>query len=158
MRGGVASAGCEWLCRLQLSWRVATASAGRPGNTGDEHQRRTEDLADVAFEIHASRGGFRAALLDDARRGTVLSDVRHRAFSLAAQRRRSDEIHSGDRIRNAGIVRAQPPIAGERRALPSLSANVARDAARRARSGCVSGDLALLPLAPAKAGPKSAVH
>ena len=31
MRGGVASAGCEWLCRLQLSWRVATAVAGRQG-------------------------------------------------------------------------------------------------------------------------------
>ena len=43
---------CRW---RRLSRSVTARLAGGRGNAGDEHQRRSEALADVAFEIHAAR-------------------------------------------------------------------------------------------------------
>ena len=81
-------------CAAMLPRPYAVRCAGcdcrsrRLRNAGDE-TTKSEDLADVASEIHAAGARFRAALLTMMRsRGAVLSDVRQGAFPPAAQRRR----------------------------------------------------------------------
>ena len=129
--------------RRPRRWRLSAGHArlaGRLGNTGDEHQRRSKlwRTLHLKFTLHGAEFRQLSSMMRTA--APFFQCLAPRTFACSATPT-IPPIHPGDRIRDPGIARAQPAIAGERRALSGLSADVAGDASGRARSRCLSGDL-----------------
>src|SRR5579859_3421572 len=113
-------------------------------DASDEH-RGHQSPPYAATALHAAGREFRAACRDDQGGVAVLSDVRQRPGAAPAERRRSDQVRPGDRIRGAGGVGAQPPAHRRRRAHADLSAGLAHHAARRAGDRRLSGGVITYP-------------
>src|SRR3954463_7040057 len=114
------------------SLAAATGRAHEQKGWTEHGHRRSEDPADSPLQIHYNRR-FRADGRDDQIGGAALPDVRRRAGAAVAERRRPRPLPTGNRIRRAGSLGAEPSADRQRSSRAGLSHGLEGDVSRRDR-------------------------